>query len=333
MILITGATGFLGHNLIPRLLAAGYPVRALVRPTSDVAFLQQLGVELALAEDVSDETAVATACQGCQYVIHAAGYFRFWGDLPTFWQTNVAGTAAVLAAAAQAGVSRFIHISTIVVAGRVPPGTIVDEIIPCHPLDHYQRTKLEAEQLALAYHREHNLPVIVLRPGAFYGPWGHYAFNRLFFEEPLRGWRIKVDGGRHITFPVFVPDVAQGILLALQNGRPGEIYNICGQSLPHQVVNDIVSDLAGISHWRLSVPTAAVVLLARIWTALSRFTRREPYYPINLAPYVFQDWQVSAGKAEQQLGFQPTPFAQGAKITLDWYREQALLRRKNRASS
>lgn len=328
MILMTGATGFLGHNLIPQLLAAGYQVRALVRPTSDTAFLQQLGVELAVAEDVSDQTAVSAACQGCDQVIHAAGHFRFWGDLPTFWQTNVGGTTAVLNAALQANVTRFVHVSTIVVAGHVPSGTMVDEEVLTQPLDHYQRTKLEAEQLALAYHRERGLPVIVLRPGAFYGPWGHYAFNRLFFEEPLRGWRIKVDGGQHITFPVFVPDVAQAIMLALRNGRIGEIYNICGQSLPHQIVNDIVSDLAGISHWRFNIPTSAVVLLARIWTALSRFTRREPYYPINLAPYVFQDWQVSTTKAEQEMGFQPTPFAQGAKITLDWYHEQGLFRRR-----
>lgn len=328
MILITGATGFLGHNLVPRLIQAGYQVRAVVRPSSDTRFLQEWGVELAVAEDISDVTAVTAACQGCQQVIHAAGHFRFWGDLPTFWQTNVAGTSAVLSAAVNAGVTRFIHVSTIVVVGHITPGMIVDETTPCHPQDHYQRTKLEAEQLALTYWETHALPVVVLRPGAFYGPWGHYAFNRLFFEEPLRGWRIKVDGGQHITFPVFALDVADAIMLALQNGRAGEVYNICGQSLPHQIVNDIVSDLAGISHWRFNIPTSAVVLLARIWTALSRFTRHEPYYPINLAPYVFQDWQVSTAKAEQEMGFQPTPFAYGAKTTLDWYQEQGFFRRK-----
>ncbi|MCA9974735.1 MAG: NAD-dependent epimerase/dehydratase family protein, partial [Anaerolineales bacterium] len=260
-------------------------------------------------------------------VIHAAGQFRFWGDTPSFWRVNVAGTAAVLEAAVAANVKRFIHISTIAAIGKTP-NSVINETTRCRPLEPYQRTKLEGEMLALAYHRERGLPVVVLRPGAFYGPWGHYAFNRLFFEEPLRGWRIKVDGGQHITFPVFVPDVAQAIMLALRNGRIGEIYNICGQSLPHQIVNDIVSDLAGISHWRFNIPTSAVVLLARIWTALSRFTRREPYYPINLAPYVFQDWQVSTTKAEQEMGFQPTPFAQGAKITLDWYHEQGLFRRR-----
>lgn len=327
MILVTGATGFLGHNLIPRLRRAGHQVRAVVRPSSDVDFLVRNGVDLAYADDITDAAAVRRACQGCRAVIHAAGHFRFWGSLPTFWQTNVEGTAAVLAGAVEAGVERFVHISTVVVVGQTQPGQMIDETSPCNPLDPYQRTKLEGEKLVLAYHRERGLPVVILRPGAFYGPWGHYAFNRLFFEEPLKGWRIKVDGGRHVTFPVFAPDVACGIELALQNGRAGQIYNISGQSLSHKEVNAIVSDLAGISHWRLNIPTRAVVALAQIWTMISRYTRREPFYPINMAPYVFQDWIVSSEKARQELGFLPTPFAKGVETTLEWYWKNDLLRK------
>lgn len=328
MILITGATGFLGHNLVPRLCQAGYAVRALVRPHSNVTFLQELGVELAYTPDISDTDALIAASQGCDTLIHAAGLFRFWGDLSDFWRTNVGGTAAALEAAHTTGVKRFIHISTIAVVGQAPAQAIITEETPCRPQEHYQRTKYEAEQLALHYHDAHGLPVVVLRPGAFYGPWGRYAFNRLFFEEPLRGWRIKVDNGRYITFPVFVADVVQGVLLALQKGTSGQIYNICGQSLDHNSVNAVVSDLAGISQWRFNIPRQFVLTLAAAWTFLSRFTGREPFYPINMEPYVFQDWHVSTQKAEQELGFKPTPFAVGVKETLDWYWEQGILKRK-----
>ena len=96
MILVTGATGFLGHNLIPQLRAAGHEVRALVRPTSDTRFLQEHGVDLAYTDDIRDAEAARRAIQGCDQVIHAAGQFRFWGDSLSFWQTNVAGTHALL---------------------------------------------------------------------------------------------------------------------------------------------------------------------------------------------------------------------------------------------
>jgi nucleoside-diphosphate-sugar epimerase len=324
MILVTGATGFLGHNLIPKLRAAGHEVRALVRPTSDTRFLQEYGVDLAYTDDISDPKAALCAIQDCDQVIHAAGQFRFWGDTLSFWQTNVAGTHAMLEAATAVSVKRFIHISTIVVVGKTEHIGIVDESVPCNPQEPYQRTKFEAEKLALAYYQAHKLPVIILRPGAFYGPWGRYAFNRLFFEEPLRGWRIKVDGGKHITFPVYALDVVQGIMLALENGRFGEIYNICSQSMNHNTVNNIVSDTAGINRWRFNFPTWMVLALAKSWTALSHFTGREPFYPINLAPYVFQDWHISTKKAEKELGFQSTPFTFGAAETLAWYKEEGI---------
>ncbi len=326
MILVTGATGFLGHHLIPQLRAAGRPVRALVRPSSDTRFLQEMGVSLAYTDDISDPAAALAACQGCDQVIHAAGQFRFWGDSLSFWRTNVGGTSALLEAATAVSVRRFIHISTVVVIGKTPERGVLDETARCYPQEPYQRTKYEAEQLALSYHREKELPVVVLRPGAFYGPYGRYAFNRLFFEEPLRGWRIKVDGGKRITFPVYVPDVAQAVLLALANGRAGEIYNICSQSLDHNSVNSVVSDMAGIGRWRVNIPKWLVLALARSWTAVSHYTGREPFYPINMAPYVFQDWHVSTAKAEAELGFRPTPFRKGVQETLQWYRQAGILK-------
>ena len=325
MLLLTGATGFLGHNLVPQLIKSGHQVRALVRPNSDTSFLEKLGVDLAYTEDITDGYAALQAMQGCDKVIHAAGLFRFWGEAQTFWQTNVGGTTAVLNAALSEQVKQFIYISTIAVVGTTPTQNIIDETTVCKPQEPYQLSKLEAETRVLAYGNE-GLPVIVLRPGGFFGPWGRYAFNRLFFEEPLKGWRVKVDGGKHIMFPVFVPDVAQGIMKAMEKGKPGEIYNICGRSLTHNELNGIVSKLAGIRSWRFNVPTSLMLTLARAWTGLSRVTGREPFYPINLAPYVFQDWHVSIAKAEKELGFVPTPFEEGARQTLQWYKDQGILK-------
>ncbi len=322
-VLVTGATGFLGHTLCPYLVERGYRLRALVRHSSDCEFLRPLGVELAWG-DVRDPQAVRDAIEGCQAVVHAAGKFRFWGPRKDFFAINLEGTRNVLKAARQAGVGRFIYISTIAVIGVPRHNVVIDEEYLPVPHDDYQRSKLAAEQLVLRYHQEHGLPTLVLRPGAFYGPGSRYAFNRLFFEDPLKGLPLRVHRGQRISFPVYIRDVAQGIDLALKRGRPGEVYHVSGRSLSHQQIDDTVNRLLGYNIHRFNIPGWAMIALARVWTRLSRHTSREPYYPINLAPYVFCDWQVSSAKAQHELGFAPTPFEQGAQATLAWYHERGV---------
>ncbi len=320
MILITGATGFLGRNLCERLTHQGHRLRALARPTSDTLFLEALGVEIA-AGDVRDLGSVKAAMAGCDTVIHAAARFRLWGPPELFEETNLWGTRNVLASAYLYGIRRFIHISTIIVVGPQPPGTVITEETPYgpYPGDSYARTKMGGERLALSY-AEVGLPVIVLRLGALYGPWGHYAFNRLFFEEFLRGWRVQVHQGRHIIFPCYVGDAARAIEAALTRGRPGELYNISGQSISHREANETVSRLFGRGSWRINMPAGLMINFARLLEFLAIFTHREPFYPLNLVPYVFEDWVVSSEKARQELGFQPISFEQGTHLTLEWYR-------------
>jgi dihydroflavonol-4-reductase len=325
-VLVTGATGFLGHNLVGHLRRAGHPVRALVRETSDTRQLSELGVELSVG-DVRDAASVNAAVRGCAYVVHGAGLFRLWGAARDFERTNAEGTAYVLEAALRHGVARLVHISTVAVMGPPVAGQVIDEGVTCQPADAYQRSKLDGENLVRMFHQTARLPAIILRPGAFYGPWGRYAFNRLFFEDPLKGLLIQVHGGRRLTFPAFVPDVARVCEAALTQGRLGEIYNVSGQSLPHREVNRIVSRLAGLPRLRLNVPASAMLALARWQTARAEQNGQEPYYPLNLAHYVFHDWDVSSAKAQAELGFAPTPFEAGARQTLNWYRTEGILRR------
>ena len=134
MILVTGATGFLGRNLIPLLTEHGHRVRALVRPTSDQSFLRECGIELALGDTRRAES-VNAAMAGCDAVIHAAGKFRFWGQADEFVGVNVQGTRNVLEAAKRESVQRFVHISTIAVVGSPQPGTLIAESTPCQPVD------------------------------------------------------------------------------------------------------------------------------------------------------------------------------------------------------
>lgn len=322
-IFVTGGTGFLGRNLLPLLVERGYRVRALTRHPDDHPWLKTLGVE-PIAGDVEDAEVVRCGVKGCQYVVHAAGRFSFWGKREQFERTNVQGSENVMRAALDAGVKKFVHISTIVVVGTPLPDRIVDETHPTNPIDPYQLSKLKGEQLALQHHREHGLPVVILRPGAFYGPFGRYAFNRLFFEDPLKGLLIQVNSGSHITFPVYIGDVAATSLAALDQGRPGEVYNICGETMTHHEANHIISDEAGITHFRINVPGWSMIALAHLWTALSEYTGIEPYYPLNLRSYVFNNWRVTSEKARHDLDFNPISFREGVRRTLAWYQEAGI---------
>ncbi|MFN8529861.1 MAG: NAD-dependent epimerase/dehydratase family protein [Anaerolineae bacterium] len=319
-VFVTGGTGFLGRHLIPALCRAGYAVRVLTRHASAHPWLQDYRNLSIVEGGITEYDAVCRGAQGSRFIVHAAGFFRFWGDTTEFERTNLDGTQILLNAARSSGAERIVHISSIAVIGDPDPSRVVDETHPPHPADAYQRSKLAAEQLALQYQREHHLPVIVLRPGAFYGELGNYAFNRLFFRDPMRGLIMQINGGRYITFPAYVPDVAAAIIAAFERGRVGETYNICGDPITHKETFDIITREAHLHYPRMPLPGWLGILSAHVLTGLSTITGREPFYPINLRSYVYNYWRVSNEKARRELAFVPTPFVEGARKTIAWYR-------------
>ena len=123
---VTGATGFLGHHLIPALCGAGYKVRALVRHPDHHAWLRQYPIEI-IQGDILDVEVAQRGATGARYVIHAAGIFRFWGDEAEFDRVNVGGARSVITAAQAAGCERVIHISTIYLIGQPPRDQTIDE--------------------------------------------------------------------------------------------------------------------------------------------------------------------------------------------------------------
>lgn len=319
MIFLTGGTGFLGRHLVPALCRAGFRMRVLTRHPEQHPWLKRYPLVEVVAGDLVNRNALRQAVQGCESVIHAGGMFRFWGDERVFAETNARGTEHILDAAISAGVSRFVHVSTVAVVGHPDPRGIVDETHPAQPADAYQRSKWQAEQAVLRAYHDHGLPVVVLRPGAYYGPLGRYAFNRLFFKDPMRGIIMQVDGGRYIIFPAYIGDVVQGVMLGMDKGRAGEVYNICGDWISHHEAFDIVCREAGLKWPRLPIPGWMGISAARVLEVLSTVTRAEPFWPLNLRSYVYNNWRVSSEKARRELGFAPISFEDGARRTIAWY--------------
>lgn len=318
--LVTGGTGFLGRHLVPALCRAGHQVRVLTRRPAKYPWLKQHPQLQIIEADILDEERVRAAIAGCDYVVHAAGKFRFWGDRDTFEQINVGGTENVLRAAAQTPIKKLIYVSTIAVIGNPDPNRIVDEAHPANPADNYQWSKLHAEQAVLRAVARDGVPAAVVRPGAFYGPLGTYAFNRLFFRDPLRGIIMQVNGGNYVTFPVYIGDVPRAILSAFVRSRDGEIYNVSGSPLTHKAAFDIICAEGDIHYPRITIPGWMGITVSRGMTAVARVTRREPFWPITLRSYVYNYWNVSSEKARRELDFTPTDFRAGARRTLAWYR-------------
>jgi nucleoside-diphosphate-sugar epimerase len=319
-IFVTGGTGFLGRHLVPALCRAGYSLRVLSRHPEDHPWLNRYPDMEVVTGDVRDSDVVHRAVQGCQAIIHAAGLFSMWHEAGDFHSTNAIGTENVMQAASAAAVERVVYVSTAAVIGQPIPGRVIDEDHPANPADPYQQSKFEAEQIVQRCQRDNNVPALIVRPGAFYGPGGDYAFNRLFFTDPMRGIVMQMDGGKYIIFPAYTGDVAQGIVLALQKGRIGEIYNLAGDWIMHREGFDIVCQEAQIRRIRLNIPGFIGLNFARLLTAIAHLTHIEPFYPIGLRSYVFNDWRVSSEKAKRELGFQPIDFREGVKRTLAWYR-------------
>ena len=323
--LVTGATGFTGRALAARLLADGHQVTCPVRRPGACADLAALGAEV-VAADLRDRDALFAAARGAHVVYHIAALYRSAG-LPdaAYREVNVEGTRHLLEAAAAAGAARFVHCSTIGVHGHVehPPA---DETAPFAPGDVYQRTKLEAELLALSFAREGKLAVSVVRPAGIYGP-GDLRFLKMF--RMIQRRRMLVLGsGKPCLHLVYIDDLVDGFLLAA--ARPaavGEPLIIGGETyLPLNDLFALVAAKLGVPPPRLHFPIWPVWLLGAAVEAVCVPFKVEPPIYRRRVDFFKKSRAFSIEKARRLLGYSPrVGLSEGLDRTIAWYRQQRLL--------
>jgi nucleoside-diphosphate-sugar epimerase len=217
--LITGATGLLGSHIAERLVARGDRVRALVRPSSDTAFLRSLGVEL-VPGDLSDPSSCVAALRGAAVVYHAAAKVGDWGTWRAFQVDCIDATAHLAAAAAGAGLGRFVHISSTSAYGHpTDRGVPIDETAPLGQdlwwlWDYYTRSKVECERLLWRMAATDGLRLTVIRPSWLYGERDRTTVPRLVAR--LRSGGIPLIGrGDNPLSAIYAGEVA-----AARSGRP-----------------------------------------------------------------------------------------------------------------
>lgn len=323
---ITGATGFVGSHLAEAFRKQGHPVATLARPGSDTAFLERLGVTVHRG-DLADPAAVARALQDAEAIVHCAAKVGDWGPVEEYRAVNVDGLRTLLDACRGLPIHRFVHLSTLgVYAARHHYGTDESEPPPEQHLDGYTQTKAEGERLALQYHRDFQLPVVVLRPGFVYGPRDRTVLPRLV--ESLRRRLVRYLGNRRGAMnTIYVGNLIDAVGLAIDVPQAvGRVYNLTdGEFISKQrFIESIVQSLELPSPRPVSVPLWLAKALA--WAMERKARKQQAPEPPRLTQarvkFLGLNLDFSIERAKQELGYRPrVSFDEGMAETMAWYRE------------
>lgn len=327
LVLVTGATGFTGGSLARELARRGHPVRALVRPGSNVEGLADSGIELFEGQLVNAHD-VRRASEGVRITYHIAAAYREAKHPDSYYfDVNVGGTQNVLEAARAEGVGRVVHCSTAGVHGEV--STIpADEDAPVNPGDVYQDSKLAGERLATEAF-SNGLPGVVFRPVGIYGP-GDTRFLKLFRTIASGAFRMFGSGEvlYHLTY---IDDLVEGIILCGESEAAlGQVFLLAGPrytSLRELVT--LISGALGRKPPRGHLPLWPLLTAATAVEFVCRPLGIDPPLHRRRTDFFTKDRAFTSEKARRMIGYNPTvELEEGLRRTAEWYREVGLLAAK-----
>jgi len=323
--LVTGGTGFIGSHLTEALIRKEVQVRCLLRKTSDLKWLKGLPIEF-VHGDCNDKTSLEKAVRGVDWVFHLAGVTKVIKE-ETYFEVNGLGTENLIHTCLENNprLQKFIYISSQAAAGPSRNGCNKKELDPCEPVSFYGRSKRVGEELVLTH--AHELPVLILRPSAVYGPRDKDIFA--FFKCLSR--RIKpclMGPDQHFSL-CYVQDIVQGILLAVETQtKSGEIFFLSdGNDYRMEEIGDICAHAMGITALRIRVPKRMIFGIACFSEYLSKLFGKPFLLNKDKAEEMAQkDWVCDITKAKTLLGFEPrVPLSDGARLTFEWYKKEKWL--------
>ncbi len=325
-ILVTGASGLTGGCLTRRLVEQGHRVRVLLRPSSKRTLLADLPLETVFGDLAEPAHLPADLMNGIETVYHVAAAWQA-ENVPDhyFHIVNVAATDRLLHLAREAGVGRFVHSSTVGVQGEIsnPPAT---EEHLYNPGDHYQRTKMEGELLALKFFRDSGMAGTVVRPVGIYGP-GDRRFLKLF-RMIDRGRFRMIGNGKTLYHLTYIDDLVSGIILAGTKAEGvGEIFTIGGEG--YLTLGELVEKIAAILGRTLPtwhIPALPVWLAGALCELLCRPLGITPPIYRRRVDFFIKDRAFDIGKAKRLLGYSPqVSLDDGLRRTAAWYRREGWL--------
>ncbi|OMC11906.1 nucleoside-diphosphate sugar epimerase [Mycolicibacter heraklionensis] len=324
---VTGGTGFVGSNLVAALLSRGVQVRVLRRSTSPMAALEGLDCETRIGDVNDGVDALAEAMADCDWVFHTAAISDYWRyrTQTRLYRTNVDGTRDMAAAAARAGVQRFVYTSSLAALGVPERGhelVETDEFNIRPKQFPYGHSKHLAEielQKAVA----DGLPVVIVNPSVVIGPRDVHRIASAMLVEAKQGrlW-FAAPGGTNF---VSVDDVVAGHIAAAERGRTGERYILGGENLSFRVAFTAACELFDrrgpsvmLPRWFIPVAAAGV--------SAARFVVG-PRLPLDARQMRISPSEIyaDASKSRTELGVPLTPFRTALRAAHDWYRDNGYL--------
>lgn len=316
-VLVTGATGLVGNNVVRLLLDRGVTVRVLARTTSDPRPLQGLSVEVA-AGDVRDDDSIRSAMEGVTHVVHSAAHVHIgWTGLELQRAINVEGTRHVGEAALAAG-ARMVHVSSVDALGIGQLNQVADEDTPrvgntpCS----YVTTKREAEE-SLQKIITRGLNATIVNPGFMLGPWDWKpSSGRMLLGVGRRFAPLAPTGGCSICD---VQDVAAGIVAALERGVAGRNYILAGYNHSYLDLWRLFARVGGSRPAIMKLGPAQRFLAGRAGDWWGRLTGKEP--DVNSAAIAMSSLNhfYQSTRARAELGFTNRPLEETVQNAWSWF--------------
>jgi farnesol dehydrogenase len=320
-IFVSGATGFIGIQLVKRLVQSGHKVHALYRSDSKAHLIRMEGVTL-FKGDILDKECLYGAMQGCSQVYHVAAFAAVWSKDPTlFHRFNVDGTLNLIDAAREAEIERVVVTST---AGILGPSVKIpvneESPVPDSFFTLYEDSKyiMEQELKNIKYLKPE---IVIVNPTRVYGPGFLSKSNgmSLMIKKYIAGnWRFIPGDGKRMGNYVYVEDVVSGHLLAMEKGKPGERYILGGEDISYNQLFDFVRRASGVSKRLFHIPVRFLFLAAGLFSVLSKITGQPPLIVPSWVRKLTRNWVVSSKKAIEELGYSPMNASEGIDKTVNW---------------
>ncbi len=304
-VLITGAGGFIGSHLVDSQLEQGHEVRAIDLHLDLLGHHSAHPHLEAIRGDIKDDEHLDEILAGVEVVYHlASAHLDVSLSDEHYRRVNVGGTLALLQAAQQAGVKRFVHCSSVGVIGDVenPPA---DETTECHPTNIYEKTKLEGESAALEFSQRTGFPVVVARPAWVYGPRCPRTSKLM---RTISKGRFPIFGqGQNMRHPVYISDAVKGLeLCASADGVNGEVFIIAGENaVPVSELVKVISAELGVNPSKLHLPIALGLLGGYSLEMAFKLIGKAPPFSRRSVDFFLKHNAYDISKAKRMLGYKP----------------------------